>query len=58
MLDTGRHGGQRAVKIPDLLIAAVAERSALTVAHYDQDYERIAAITRQPVEWVAPRGSL
>lgn len=51
-------GGQRAVKIPDLLIAAVAERSALTVAHYDQDYERIAAITRQQVEWVAPRGSL
>jgi len=48
----------RAVKIPDLLIAACAERAGLTVVHYDEDYERIAAITGQPIRWAAPRGSL
>ncbi len=29
-----------------------------TVLHYDADHDRIAAITGQPTEWVAPRGSL
>lgn len=48
----------RQVKIPDLLIAAVAARSRLTVVHYDNDYETIAGITGQPVRWAAPRGSL
>lgn len=24
----------------------------------DADYERIASVTRQPTEWVAPAGSL
>ncbi|HVS28651.1 MAG TPA: PIN domain nuclease [Solirubrobacteraceae bacterium] len=48
----------RAVKHPDLLIAAAAEAADLTVLHYDEDYERIAAITGQEVRWLAPRGSL
>jgi hypothetical protein len=48
----------RAVKIPDLLIAAVASRHALAVVHYDSDFDRISAITGQPVRWAAPRGSL
>jgi predicted nucleic acid-binding protein len=48
----------RAVKIPDLLIAAVAARHGVPLVHYDEDYDRIAAITGQPVRWVAPRGSL
>ena len=48
----------RSVKIPDLLIAAAAELADATVWHYDEDYERIAEVTGQPVEWVAPRGSL
>jgi predicted nucleic acid-binding protein len=47
----------RSVSIPDLLIAATAERYALTVLHYDGDYDRIAAVTGQPVEWVVPRGT-
>ena len=50
-------GHQRSVRIPDLLIAAVAEREGLTVAHYDEDYDRIAAITGQPTRWVLPRGT-
>jgi len=48
----------RSVKIPDLLIAAAAEAAQATVLHYDEDYDRIAAITGQPVQWIAPRGSL
>jgi predicted nucleic acid-binding protein len=39
---------QRSVKHPDLLIAAAAEAAGLPVLHYDEDYERIAAITGQP----------
>lgn len=48
----------RSVKLLDLLIAAAAEQADVTVWHYDADYERIAAVTGQPTEWVAPRGSL
>lgn len=48
----------RAVRLPDLLIAACAESAELTVLHYDADYERIAEVTGQPVRWVVPRGSV
>jgi predicted nucleic acid-binding protein len=48
----------RSVKIADLLIGATAELSGLSVWHYDEDFDRIAALTGQPTEWVAPRGSL
>lgn len=48
----------RAVSLPDLLIAACAERAGLTVLHYDADYDRIAAVTGQPTEWIVPRGSV
>lgn len=52
-------GGQhRAVKLADLLIAAAAEAADLTVLHYDKDFDLIAAVTRQPVEWVVPAGSV
>jgi predicted nucleic acid-binding protein len=51
-------GQLRSVPIPDLLVAATAERHGVTVLHYDEDYERIAALTAQPTEWVVPRGSV
>lgn len=41
-------GHQWSVRIVDLIIAAVAERSAMPVVHVDEDYERVAAITGQP----------
>jgi predicted nucleic acid-binding protein len=47
----------RGVKIPDLLVAAIAETEGLIVLHYDADFDRIAAVTDQPSEWVVPRGS-
>jgi predicted nucleic acid-binding protein len=55
-----RQGGlhHRSVRHPDLLIAAAAEARGIAVLHYDEDYDRIAAITGQEVRWLAPRGSL
>ena len=50
--------GRHRVPIPDLVIAATAEAAGLTLLHYDHDYDVIAEITRQPVEWVVPRGSV
>lgn len=49
---------QHRVPIADLIIAAAAEASHLTVLHYDADFDTIAAVTGQETEWVAPRGSL
>lgn len=55
LADAGAH---RAASLPDLIIAAVAERHGCTIVHYDSDYDRIAGITGQPVQWVVPRGSV
>jgi hypothetical protein len=55
MAATSQH---RRFRLPDLIIAATAELNGATVLHYDEDYERIAKITGQPIEWVAPKGSL
>lgn len=52
-------GGQvRAVGFPDLLTAAVAERERVTVLHYDSDFDLIARVTGQRVQWVVPRGTI
>lgn len=48
---------QRGRKVPDLLVAAAAEARDLVVLHYDADFDRIAAVTGQPCEWVVPPGS-
>lgn len=53
-----RHGKHRAVRLPDLLIAAVAERLDLCILHYDADYELIAGVTHQRTLWIVPRGSV
>ena len=49
----------RQVKIPDLLIAAVAARNGMTLVHYDADYEVISSVTWQATtRWAAERGSV
>jgi predicted nucleic acid-binding protein len=48
----------RRIGIPDLLIAAAAELAEMPVLHYDRDFEAIAELTGQPVEAIAPLGSL
>jgi predicted nucleic acid-binding protein len=47
LADRGQH---RAPSIPDLLVAATAEISGLTVLAVDKDFELIAHITGQPIE--------
>jgi predicted nucleic acid-binding protein len=54
LADLGQH---RAPSIADLLIAATAELSRITVLHVDKDFDRIAAITGQPVERLTPETS-
>lgn len=54
LAQTGRHR----IPIPDLVIAAAAEANGLTVLHYDADFEHVASVTGQPMEWVVPRGSI
>jgi predicted nucleic acid-binding protein len=55
MAKTSQH---RHFRLPDLIIAATAELHHATVLHYDADYDRIATVTGQSVEWIAPKGSL
>jgi predicted nucleic acid-binding protein len=50
--------GRRPVSPADLLIAAAAEAAGVAVLHYDADYDRIAEVTGQPTQWLAPKGSL
>lgn len=47
LADRGHH---RAPSVPDLLIAAIAERAGLVVLHQDKDFDLIATITGQPTE--------
>jgi predicted nucleic acid-binding protein len=51
MVARGQH---RAVAIPYLVVAAVAEVEGLTVLHHDGDFDLIAAVTGQPTEWIIP----
>ena len=53
-----RRSQHRAVPLPDLIVAACAEGAGLAVLHYDADYDRIAELTGQPMQWVVPRGSV
>ena len=55
LADKGQH---RAASIPDLIVAAVGEQADLTLLHYDADFDLIATVTGQRVEWVVPRGSV
>ncbi|MHB1469293.1 MAG: PIN domain-containing protein [Solirubrobacteraceae bacterium] len=55
LADRGQHRG---ANIIDLIVAATAERAGLIVLHYDSDFDLIATVTSQPVEWVVPRGSV
>lgn len=53
-----RVGTHRAPSPADLILAACAELNGLAVLHYDKDFDLIAAVTGQPVEWLAPAGQL
>ena len=42
----------------NVLVAAVAEAHGATLLHYDRHFDAIARVTSQPMEWIAPRGTL
>lgn len=52
------NGEHRSAGTVDLLVAACAELSGLTLLHYDRDFETIAKHTGQSTSWLAPPGSL
>ena len=45
-----KRGQHRAPSIPDLLIAATAEKCDLVLLHVDKDFELIAKFTKQRIE--------
>ncbi|WP_027344428.1 PIN domain nuclease [Hamadaea tsunoensis] len=49
-LQLADHGQHRAPGIPDLLIAAAAERAGHVLLHLDKDFELIADLTGQATE--------
>ncbi len=51
-------GQLRVLSVPDLIIAAVAERHRVCVLHYHEEYEHVASITGQATRWVVPEGSI
>lgn len=55
--ELARLSQHRAAGVVDLLSAATAEYYGATVLHYDADFDHIATVTRQAVEWVAPAGT-
>jgi len=55
LVERGQH---RSAGVADLLIAATAEMEGLTLLHYDADFDVIAGVTGQGMEWIVPRGSV
>jgi predicted nucleic acid-binding protein len=55
LADRSQHRG---AKIADPLIAAAAKAAGLVVLHYEHDFDLIATVTGQPVEWIVPAGTV
>jgi predicted nucleic acid-binding protein len=53
-----RHGQHRDAGLVDLITAAVAEHHDAVLLHYDEEFERIAAVTGQSQAWIVPPNSL
>jgi predicted nucleic acid-binding protein len=51
-------GTHRSASVVDLLLAATAELSGLTLIHYDHDFDEIVKVTGQSAVWVAAPGSI
>ncbi|MFI9431093.1 MULTISPECIES: PIN domain-containing protein [Streptosporangium] len=47
----GQHRGAGPV---DLVVAATAELRGLTLLHRDHDFDCVAAVTGQPLQWYGP----
>jgi predicted nucleic acid-binding protein len=42
----------------DFLVAALAEINGAILLHYDRHFDVIRRVTKQPMQWLARRGSL
>ncbi|MCX4779463.1 PIN domain nuclease [Streptomyces sp. NBC_01264] len=51
-----RRGQHRSTGAVDLVVAATAELQGLTLLHRDRDFECIAAVTGQALQWYGPAG--
>nr|WP_237498763.1 MULTISPECIES: PIN domain-containing protein [unclassified Streptomyces] len=49
-----KQGKHRSAGAVDLVVAATAELQGLTLLHCDHDFECIAAVTGQPLQWYGP----
>jgi len=49
-----RKGQHRSAGTVDLVVAATAELQGLTLLHRDRDFDCIAAVTGQPLQWYGP----
>lgn len=47
-------GQHRSAGVVDLVVAATAELRGLTLLHQDRDFECIAAVTGQALQWYGP----
>jgi predicted nuclease of predicted toxin-antitoxin system len=50
-----QRGQHRSAGAVDLVVAATAELQGLTLLHRDRDFECIAAVTGQALQWYGPR---
>jgi predicted nucleic acid-binding protein len=50
--------GEHRLPAVDFLVAALAEVNDAIVLHYDRHFDTIGRVTKQPMEWIARRGSL
>ena len=55
LAEKSQHRGPKPI---DLLVAAIAEVNGATLLHYDRHFDAIGRVSGQPMEWLAPRGSL
>ncbi|MEU3722868.1 PIN domain nuclease [Streptomyces sp. NPDC031705] len=51
-----KQGKHRSAGAVDLVVAATAELQGLTLLHCDHDFDCIAAVTGQPLQWYGPEG--
>lgn len=49
-----RKGQHRSAGPVDLVVAATAELQGLTLLHRDRDFECVASVTGQPLQWYGP----
>ncbi|WP_020574894.1 PIN domain nuclease [Actinopolymorpha alba] len=49
-----KRGQHRSAGVVDLVVAATAELQGLTLLHRDRDFECIAAVTGQSLQWYGP----